>query len=118
VYTDIYFSYGFKKTKRQKKGIQNYVFQHPKFLPLQPRLIDSIILEYPNIDPYGELVDYLLNQFNYCKLNGYSLELEISTLVETNLGLKNELEQIRYNIEQLNLIMYFLETGQLGMCII
>jgi hypothetical protein len=112
------FSYGFKKTKNQKQGVQTYDFQHPQFLPLQPNLIDSIILEYPNLDPQGELIENFLNQFNYCKLNEYSLKLEINTLEEMNLGLKNELEQIRYNVEKLSLILYFLETGQFGMYII
>jgi hypothetical protein len=108
------FSYGFKKTKKQKQSIQIYDFQHPQFIPSHPKLIDSIIIENPNLDPYGEFIDNFLNQFNYCKLNEYSLKLEINILEETNLGLKNELNQMKNNIEQLNLILYWLETGQFG----
>ncbi|KXN74904.1 hypothetical protein CONCODRAFT_1976, partial [Conidiobolus coronatus NRRL 28638] len=105
-------NYGFKKTKKQKQSIQTYNFQHPQFLPLQPTLTDNIILENPNLDPYGEFIDSFLIQFNYCKLNEYSLKSEIKILEETNLGLKIELEQMRGNIEQLNSVLYFLETGQ------
>jgi hypothetical protein len=100
--------------RKQNLSIQTYDFQHPQFLPLQPILIDSIILESPSLDPYGKFIDNLLNQFNYCKLNECSLKLEIDILEETNSKLRNELKQMRSNIEQLNLILYCLETGQFG----
>ncbi|KXN74901.1 hypothetical protein CONCODRAFT_1972 [Conidiobolus coronatus NRRL 28638] len=105
-------NYGFKKTKKQKQGIQTYDFQHPQFLASQPTLIDSIIFENPDLDPYGEFIDNFVNQYNYCKLNEYSLKSEINTLEETNLRLKNELDQMRGNIEKLNSVLYFLQTEQ------
>jgi hypothetical protein len=77
-------------------------------------LIDTIILENPNLDPYGKFIETILNKFNYCKLNEYSLKLEINTLEETNLVLKNELEQMKYNIEQSSLILNWLKAQKFG----